>query len=281
MATNRVSPKKGKVVDIPDATITIGTPTAGNAQASVAFTASSPATGGPVQKYTAVSNPGSFTGTASSSPVTVSGLTNGTAYTFTVAASNATGNGVFSSASTSVTPIAPTDYESIATITLGSGGASNVTFSSIPSTYKHLQIRCIAKTTRASFSNDNLKIQFNSDTASNYYSHNVYGDGSGTGGNAFGWTAQYYGGSVGAQLITNNFGAAIIDIIDYSNTNKFKVSKILAGFDNNNTGTDKGIVALNSGHWRSTSAITSVIIGAAEGSGLQEFSTFALYGIKG
>ena len=90
MAINRTSPKKGKVVDIPDAVVTIGTPTAGDAQVSVAFTATSPATGGPAQKYTAISSPGSITASGSTSPVVVTGLTNDTAYTFTVAAANAT-----------------------------------------------------------------------------------------------------------------------------------------------------------------------------------------------
>jgi hypothetical protein len=172
-------------------------------------------------------------------------------------------------------------FESIATIEVGSGGASNVTFSSIPSTFKHLQIRGTAKTNRATYSNDNIKLQFNGDSASNYNSHNLYGDGTSVGANSFGWTAQYYSGSVGAQLIENNFGAVIIDILDYANSNKFKTTKVLGGFDNNNTGTDKGIIALNSGLWRSTSAITSVIISAAEGTGLQQYSKFALYGIRG
>jgi hypothetical protein len=85
---------------------TIGTATAGNAQAAVSFTA--PAnTGGPaITSYTATSNPGGITGSAASSPITVSGLTNGTAYTFTVTATNSIGTGAASAASNSVTPAA-------------------------------------------------------------------------------------------------------------------------------------------------------------------------------
>lgn len=126
MAINRISPKKGKVVDIPDATITIGTATGGAEQASIAFTvATTPATGGPVQKYTAISNPGSFTGEASSSPVTVRGLTAGTEYTFQVAAANATGRGAYSSASNSVTPVAATiPVEFLIVAGGGAGGAA-------------------------------------------------------------------------------------------------------------------------------------------------------------
>ena len=125
MATNRTSPKKGKVVDIPDATITIGTATNGAEQASIAFTvATTPATGGPVQRYTAISNPGSITRSATSSPIVVTGLTAGTAYTFQVAATNATGSGVYSSASNSVTPTVNSlaaDFLVIA----GGGGTAN------------------------------------------------------------------------------------------------------------------------------------------------------------
>ena len=87
---------------------TIGTATAGNASASVTFTA--PAyTGYPagITGYTVTSSPGGLTGTGASSPITVSGLTNGTAYTFTVTATNATGTGPASAASNSVTPLAP------------------------------------------------------------------------------------------------------------------------------------------------------------------------------
>ena len=83
---------------------TIGTATAGNAQASVAFTAPA-VTGGPsITSFTATSNPSGITGSAASSPITVSGLTNGTAYTFTVTATNSIGTGAASSASNSVTP---------------------------------------------------------------------------------------------------------------------------------------------------------------------------------
>ena len=84
---------------------TIGTATAGNALATVTYTAG--ATGGAtVTAYTATSSPGGFTGTGAS-PITVSGLTWGTTYTFTVTATNANGTSLPSAASNSATPFNP------------------------------------------------------------------------------------------------------------------------------------------------------------------------------
>jgi hypothetical protein len=91
------------IADVPDAP-TIGTATAGSAgsgQATVTYTAS--ATGGAVTTFTATSSPGSVTGTGAS-PITVSGLTIGTAYTFTVSGANSTGTSPASAASNSITP---------------------------------------------------------------------------------------------------------------------------------------------------------------------------------
>jgi hypothetical protein len=88
---------------VPDAP-TIGTAGSANASASVIFTAPSNVGGGAVTGYTVVSTPGGLTGTGTSSPITVSGLTNGTAYTFKVFATNAYGPSPLSAASNSTTP---------------------------------------------------------------------------------------------------------------------------------------------------------------------------------
>jgi chitodextrinase len=106
---------------------TIGTATAGNAQAIVTFTAPASNGGSAITGYTATSNPGGFTGTGSSSPITVTGLTNGTSYTFTVIATNANGNSLPSSASNSVTPSAVPGAPTIGTATSGNTQAT-ITF---------------------------------------------------------------------------------------------------------------------------------------------------------
>ncbi|AAR34084.1 fibronectin type III domain-containing protein [Geobacter sulfurreducens] len=98
---------------------TIGSATAGNAQASVTFTAPASTGGATITGYTATSNPGGLTGTCVGSPCTVTGLTNGTAYTFTVTATNSAGTGSASAASNSVTP------KAAQTIAFANPGAKN------------------------------------------------------------------------------------------------------------------------------------------------------------
>jgi hypothetical protein len=105
---------------------TIGTATAGALSASVAFTAPT-YTGSGITGYTATSSPGGFTGTGASSPVTVSGLTAGTAYTFTVTATTAAGQGPASAASNSVTPTAPSYIEDVFSTYLYTGNGSTQT----------------------------------------------------------------------------------------------------------------------------------------------------------
>ena len=176
------------------------------------------------------------------------------------------------------TPTAPVtnSYESIQTVTLASNQAS-ITFSSIPATFKHLQIRALSRTTRA-ITNDTLGVTFNSDTvASNYARHVLYGDGASAG--AVGTTSNNdIGTTAGASCTSGVFGANVIDILDYTNTNKYRTVRYLAGFDNNGSGQ----VRLGSTLYLGTSAISTILIDAASGGGnLAQYSSFALYGIKG
>ncbi|MCT8861369.1 DUF4347 domain-containing protein, partial [Shewanella xiamenensis] len=91
---------------VPDAPV-VGTATAGNGQASVTFSAPTNNGGATITTYTVTSNPGGFTGTGASSPISVTGLTNGVSYTFTVTATNSAGTGLASAASNSITPASP------------------------------------------------------------------------------------------------------------------------------------------------------------------------------
>lgn len=166
-------------------------------------------------------------------------------------------------------------YESIATVT-ASSGATSITFSSIPSTYKHLQVRWLANTYNAT-SNEGVYIQFNGDTAANYSFHNLYGDGSGAGASG--------GASVTYPCLTSTilppsgstYGAGILDVIDYASSSKNKTARMFSGKDTNGATTQ--MVTLASGAWLNTAAITSLTF--KTGTGFSSTSTFALYGIKG
>lgn len=263
-------------------TPTIGTASDGGTgtTASVAFTPSTYIGKGTIT-YTATSSPGSLTGTGSGSPITVSGLTTGTAYTFTV--KGTTNYGVTSdnsAASNSVTPANPSSFESIATIT-ASGGEASLTFSSIPGTYKSLQIRGIARDTYSSALNtSSLVSQFNSDAAyGNYAFHQLYGNGTSTIAVGYPNNDLQAGFSISSgNSNTQIYGVSLIDIIDYASTNKYKTVRQFCGADLN--GATAGTAMLSSGLWKSTSAITSIKINC-QNLGFAAGTKFALYGIKG
>ena len=98
--------------------------TAVNASASVAFVAPANNVGIAITGYTVTSSPGGISATGATSPINVTGLTNGTPYTFTVVATNAIGNSVASSASTAVNPVAPFVFGT-STITAVDGNVCN------------------------------------------------------------------------------------------------------------------------------------------------------------
>ncbi len=168
-------------------------------------------------------------------------------------------------------------YESIATVTVGSGGSSSIDFTSIPSTYKHLEIRAIMRTNRVN-NGDAVYVRFNSDSGSNYSGHRLEGDGS---------SAAAYNGASQTSITLNRvsaasdgsniFGASVISILDYANTSKNKTLRALVGFDTNGS----GVIGLDSGAWYNTAAVTSVSILPLNASGFVQYSSFALYGIKG
>jgi len=173
------------------------------------------------------------------------------------------------------------DFESIATVTVGSGGASSIEFTSIPtSTYQHLQLRGVVRESNRSDTNSDLAIQFNSDTtAGNYVAHWMIGNGTAASagaetsrGNVGGYRAM-----TAANATASAFGGIVLDILDYSSTSKNKVVRSFNGHDRNGA----GILGLVSGAWLSTNAITSMKIYSHYSPGkLAEYSTLALYGVR-
>ena len=189
-------------------------------------------------------------------------------------------NTVLATFSEGAPPIPPTSYESIAKVN-GDGSSTTITFSSIPSTYKHLQIRSMASDVYSGVQGSaSITVQYNGDTGSNYTRHHLYGNG----------TTAYAEGagnlSSGAILAgmtygtaTNVYGTSIVDIIDYASTTKYKTTRNFSGADRNASDSTY-YIALSSFLWMSTSAITSITLTSGNAA-FTTSSSFALYGIKG
>lgn len=169
-------------------------------------------------------------------------------------------------------------YESIATTYLSSGSASSVSFTSIPSGYQHLQLRIISRDTTGSPWGNLLAIgRFNSDSGNNYAYHRLYGTGASAVASAVTSTNKFTFLETASTETSNTFSASVIDILDYKDTNKNKTVRALSGGDFNDA---NGEIDLISGLWMNTNAITQIDLTPISGNWAQ-YSTFALYGIKG
>jgi hypothetical protein len=173
------------------------------------------------------------------------------------------------------------DYESIQTYTVGAGGSATIDFTSISSAYKHLQLRLMMRSTTAAVDTDDLWLRFNSDTGSNYSRHILQGDGStASAGANTSQTRIPFGNAIPrASSAANVFGVAVIDILDYTSSNKNKTVRGLYGSNENSTSTNFR-VGFNSGLWYATpAAITSITL-QPEANSFAQYSSFALYGVK-
>jgi hypothetical protein len=163
-------------------------------------------------------------------------------------------------------------YNSIATLS-GTGSSGMITFSSIPSTYKHLQFRFYSLSTGAA---DWVFTQFNNDTTTaNYRQHRLWGDGGG------GVSSQTNSGDPEIKFnfiggSTTQPSTGVMDILDYANTNKNKTMRTFFGYDENGAGQ----VNFISGLYMSTAAISTVRFRLLSSS-FATSTRIALYGIKG
>lgn len=155
-------------------------------------------------------------------------------------------------------------YNCIATTTLGSDTAS-ISFTSISGSYTDL---VVIGSIGAVQDTSALVIQFNSDTGSNYSWTRVNGDGT-SAASARGTNTTYISGfEIGAQSDPN---ALIVHIMNYSNTTTNKTALVRSNYSGRHTSAVAGL-------WRSTSAITSILVSPSAGN-LKANTTLSLYGI--
>lgn len=166
-------------------------------------------------------------------------------------------------------------YESIATFT--PSGVANVTFTSIPQTYTHLQLRMTGRGAVAGVTYTYLKLRFNGVAGTSYSFHGTVSDGSTA--TSFGFTGQSYaeGNYLAASTATTNVqGAIVMDILDYTNTNKFTTVRSIGGTDNNGSGR----IAISSSVFQDATAISQILVATPGGENFDNGTTIALYGIK-
>ena len=163
------------------------------------------------------------------------------------------------------------NYESIATYT--PSGTGTVSFTSIPSTYKHLEIRYIAATASGT---SYLIMKLNSDsTAANYSSHYLFGTGAAA---VAGGAGSRIGDLSVAPDSSTIFNAGIVSILDYASANKNKVSRVLSGYEQNTI--DCGINFSSQNWMNSSTAVSTITFTLDNAANFRTGTHFALYGVK-
>lgn len=164
---------------------------------------------------------------------------------------------------------------------------TTVSFTSIPQTYKVLQLRIQARTARTgqSLKEDDIYMRFNSDATAGIYNTNyLFGEGGGNvNDGSFSAEGAYVGIAVANDSASGNFGCTIINVENYTNTTTFKPYRAFQGVAQPiaPSGSYYGRTGLIGGMWRSTSAITTVGFYTGSGQSFVTGTTFSLYGIKG
>lgn len=163
----------------------------------------------------------------------------------------------------------PDTFIKIASVTVGSGGASSIDFTSIPSTYTDL---CIKISGRSTSADDQILISLNGSTSS--FSNKVlYGNGSAAASTSVARFVAYQ--TPGTGTTANTFGNSEIYIPNYAGSNN-KSNSGDAVWEQNAT---TAFAALNASLWSNTAAITQITFTPSSGN-FAQYSTATLYGIK-
>ena len=170
-----------------------------------------------------------------------------------------------------------TTYEAIATVTVSSGGAANIEFTSIPATYTDLKIVLSGRTDRTA-SAEELSIRVNGLTTGIYSSKLLYALSSGPASASQTSATSLYGGSIPAATATSNtFGSLELYIPNYTSSNNKSMSYESVSENNSTSVYELWIGAFLAG---TTATISSINIYPANGGSYVQYSTATLYGIK-
>jgi len=170
-------------------------------------------------------------------------------------------------------------YELISTTVLSSSTAT-VSFSSIVNTYKHLEIRATLRTAKTASNADSFDVRFNSDSGNNYAYHGLRGNGSSVSSSANSSQNTMRFSFIPSSTDTaNSYSGLVMSVLDYTNTSKNTTIRNL--FGNHSTNANLSNIALSSGFWNNTSAVSTITFLNPGGEGFLSGSRFSLYGILG
>lgn len=177
--------------------------------------------------------------------------------------------GIFSAAG-ATQPSAAASYELIATA-FGTGASGTITFSSIPATYKHLQLRWTAK---SSGGERDVSLRFNSDTGSNYALHTLRGNGTAAASfSSLTQTSITLQEAAQNSVTANAYAGGVLDILDYTQAKNKTTRSIQGSLDPE--------INLQSGLWTNTGVVSTITLVLGSAQNFQTASRFSLYGIKG
>ena len=172
----------------------------------------------------------------------------------------------------------PNTFELISAVTVGSGGASSIDFTSIPSTFTDLCLKVSLRDTRSAI-DDYCNLTFNNDTGSNYSMKSVWSTGSTVGNSNFSaQTANYVFQIASANATASTFSNVEIYVPNYTGSTQKSFSTDGVTETNASTGTDR-LNALTASLWTGTAAINRITLTAAVGN-FAQYSTAYLYGVK-
>ena len=188
------------------------------------------------------------------------------------------GRTVYGSMLAGNTAFIPASFESIATVNITDDTTATIVFDNIPQTYTHLQLRGTLRNAKFAYATDFVFVEYNDNTDSSKYNYHIL-QGNGT-------TASALASASSKALIihpanrngSDNFSSFVMDVFDYTNTNKFKPVRVLNGWDSD--ADSVGDCFFTSSVYESTSAITKINLTEAGVIKYKNLSQIALYGIK-
>jgi hypothetical protein len=170
-------------------------------------------------------------------------------------------------------------YTLISSVTVGSGGAATISFTSIPATYTDLLIKLSSRTNRSGNPADDHYIQFNGNTSAVYSMRRLLGNGSSVfSDSSSGSTGAFVGDATATTATASTFANTEIYIPNYTSSNAKSISTDSVTEDNATT----AYQIFNASLWNpaTQAAITSLLIGSVSSSNFVQYTTAYLYGIS-